>query len=380
MRKMKVVTLLLVTVLIIRCGEKSEANHTKGNVTLDNFFQVTGYAQGTTYSIVYQDSLKRDLSNSIDSLLKDYDSYLSTYVDTSLISQFNNSEYSPTSSKTRWSNDFSDLEIQPDGIFEDCFKSAKEIYHATDGAFNPAIFPLVKYWGFFKGEIRADPSELEIDSILKIVDFSDSMINLYTDTVSKGDVIFGSTPVIGKLNGNTKIDFNGIAQGHSVDIIGRYLLSLGVNNFMVEVGGEVLCKGVNNKNTCWQIGVDKPIENSSPGSEGFEFVVNVNNGAVATSGNYRKFYEKDGLKYAHTINPKTGYPVQHSLLSVTVKTDKCADADGYATAFMVMGMEQTKKFLSANPELHLEVYLVASTGKDAHEIWMTEGFQSLIVE
>ena len=127
MRKMKVVTLLLVTVLIIRCGEKSEANHTKGNVTLDNFFQVTGYAQGTTYSIVYQDSLKRDLSNSIDSLLKDYDSYLSTYVDTSLISQFNNSEYSPTSSKTRWSNDFSDLEIQPDGIFEDCFKSAKEI-------------------------------------------------------------------------------------------------------------------------------------------------------------------------------------------------------------------------------------------------------------
>jgi thiamine biosynthesis lipoprotein len=149
---------------------------------------------------------------------------------------------------------------------------------------------------------------------------------------------------------------------------------------MVEVGGEVLCKGVNNKNTFWQIGVDKPVENSSPGSEGFQFVVKVNNGAIATSGNYRKFYEKDGLKYAHTINPKTGYPVQHSLLSVTVNADKCAYADGYATAFMVMGMEKTKKFLSANPELHLEVYLVASSGKDAYEIWMTEGFQSLILE
>jgi FAD:protein FMN transferase len=377
---MKVVILLLITFIFVRCGDNSESNNAKSEVVLYDFFQVTGYAQGTTYSIVYQDVLKRDLSNSIDSLLKDYDSYLSTYVDTSLISQFNNSEYSPTSAKTSWNTDFSDLEIQPDGIFEDCFKAAKVIYHATDGAFNPAVFPLVKYWGFFKGEIREDPSGVEIDSILKIVDFSDSMINLYIDTVSKRDVIFGSTPVIGKLNGNMKIDFNGIAQGHSVDIIGRYLLSLGINNFMAEVGGEVLCKGVNNKNAYWQIGVDKPVENSSPGSEGFQFVVNVNNGAIATSGNYRKFYEKDGLKYAHTINPKTGFPVQHSLLSVTVKADKCADADGYATAFMVMGMEHTKKFLSLNSELRLEVYLVASSGKDAYEVWMTKGFENLLIK
>lgn len=368
---MKVVTLLLITFLLVRCGEKVVSN---------NFFQVTGYAQGTTYSIVYQDSLKRDLSNSIDSLLKDYDSYLSTYVDTSLISQFNNSEYSPASSKTSWNNDFLDLEIQSDGIFEDCFKAAKEIYHETDGAFNPAVYPLVKYWGFLDGKPRDDIFQYEIDSILKIVNFSDSMINLYPDTVSKGDLLFGSTPVIAKLNGSMKIDFNGIAQGHSVDIIGRYLLSLGINNLMVEVGGEVLCKGVNNKNTYWQIGVDKPVENSSPGSKGFQFVVHVNNGAIATSGNYRKFYEKDGIKYAHTINPKTGNPVQHSLLSVTVAADKCVDADGYATAFMVMGMEQTKKFLNANPELHLEVYMIASSGKEEHEVWMTKGFQNLIVD
>jgi len=377
---MKVVTLLLITFLFVRCGENQESINPKTEVVLYDFFQVTGYAQGTTYSIVYQDSLKRDLSNSIDSLLKDYDSYLSTYVDTSLISQFNNSEFSPTSSKTSWYNDFLDLETQSDGIFEDCFKAAKEIYHATDGAFNPAVYPLVKYWGFLDGKPRGDIFQYEIDSILIIVDFSDSMINLYVDTVTKGDVVFGSAPLIGKLNGNTKIDFNGIAQGHSVDIIGRYLLSLGVNNFMVEVGGEVLCKGVNNKNTYWQIGVDKPVENSSPGSKGFQFVVNVNNGAIATSGNYRKFYEKDGIKYAHTINPKTGYPVQHSLLSVTVAADKCVDADGYATAFMVMGMEHTKKFLNANPELHLEVYLIASSGKEEHEVWMNKGFQSLIVE
>jgi len=313
-------------------------------------------------------------------LLKDYVSYLSTYVDTSLISQFHNSEYSPTSSKTRWSNDSLDLEIQPHGIFEDCFKAAKEIYHATDGAFNPAVYPLVKYWGFLDGKPRDDIFQYEIDSILKIVNFSDSMINLYVDTLTKGDVVFGSALLIGKLNGNTKIDFNGIAQGHSVDIIGHYLLSLGINNFMVEVGGEVLCKGVNNKNTYWQIGVDKPVENSSPGSKGFQFVVNVNNGAIATSGNYRKFYEKDGLKYAHTINPKTGHPVQHSLLSVTVKAFRCSDADGYATAFMVMGVEKTKSFLSENPELHLEVCLVAASGKEEHAVWMTEGFQSLIVE
>ena len=378
MRKMKVVKLLLITILFVGCGGNQKPFNTKDKGLLTDFFQITGYAQGTTYSIVYQDSLKRDLSSSIDSLLKDYDSYLSTYVDTSLISQFNNSAYSPTSSLISWNNDSLDLEIQPHGIFEDCFKAAKEIYHATDGAFNPAIFPLVKYWGFFNGEIRANASEIEIDSLLKVVDFSDSMIKLYTDTVSKGAVIFGSTPVIGKLNGNTKIDFNGIAQGHSVDIIGRYLLSLGINNFMVEVGGEVLCNGVNNKNTYWQIGVDKPVENSSPGSEGFQFVVTVNNGAIATSGNYRKFYEKEGLKYAHTINPKTGYPVQHSLLSVTVKADKCADADGYATAFMVMGVEKTKRFLSENPELGLEVYLIASNEIEEYDVWMTNGFENLI--
>ena len=375
---MKVVILLLIPFLFARCGENQESINTAVEDALHNFFQVTGYAQGTTYTIVYQDSLKRDISNSIDSLLKDYDSYLSTYVDTSLISQFNNSEHSPTSSKTRWGDDSLDLEIQPNGVFEDCFEVAKEIYHATDGAFNPAIFPLVQYWGFFKGEIREDASEIEIDSLLKIVDFSDSMINLYTDTISKGDVTFGSAAVISKLHGNIKIDFNGIAQGHSVDIIGGYLLSLGISNFMIEVGGEVLCHGVNSKNTFWKIGVDRPVENSAPGSEGFQFVVNVNNGAIATSGNYRKFYEKDGLKYAHTINPKTGYPVQHSLLSVTVRADRCADADGYATAFMVMGMEQTKEFLSANPDLDLEVYLIASHEIEEYDVWMTDGFENLI--
>ncbi|MDG2227873.1 MAG: FAD:protein FMN transferase, partial [Flavobacteriales bacterium] len=163
-----------------------------------------------------------------------------------------------------------------------------------------------------------------------------------------------------------------------VDIIGSYLLSLGISNFMIEVGGEVLCHGVNSKNTFWKIGVDKPVENSAPGSEGFQFVVNVNNGAIATSGNYRKFYEKDGLKYAHTINPKTGYPVQHSLLSVTVRAGRCSDADGYATAFMVMGMQQTQEFLSANPELDLEVYLIASHETEEYDVWMTDGFENLI--
>jgi len=372
---MKVLFIVLVSFLIVGCTEEPEVVEFENTVVLDNYFQVTGLAQGTTYSIIYQDSLKRDLSNSLDSILKNYDSYLSTYVDTSLISQFNNSKYSPTSSKTRWENDFMDMSIQPDGIFEDCFKAAKRIYKTTDGAFNPAIYPLVNYWGFFNGEMRTDVSQNDLDSILRIVDFSDSMISLYIDTVSKGGVIFGSTPVVGKMNGNVKIDFNGIAQGHSVDVIGNYLWSLGINNYMVEIGGEVLCKGVNNKNSLWQIAVDKPVENSSPGSEGFQLVVGVNDQAIATSGNYRKFYEKDGVKYAHTISPKTGYPVQHSLLSVTVMTDKCVDADGYATAFMVMGMENTQNFIKENPELHLEVYLVALNANDKYVDWMTEGFR-----
>lgn len=367
--------IILLTVASVFVSCTSDTNEEIGPVLLDDYYQVTGFAQGTTYSIIYQDSLQRDFSKAIDSILKDYDSYLSVYVDTSVISLLNKGENSPSCQMTSF------IHMDSSSLFRECFNTSKEIYNNTDGAFNPTVYPLVKYWGFFKQERNETVIDsTEIDSILNLIDFSDEAFYLSVDTVKKGNVVMFKSPVVCKNDANTKLDFNGIAQGHSVDVIGRYFSNQGVGSFMIEIGGEVLCKGVNNKNTIWQIGVDKPIENSTPGEEGLQLIVEVNNKAIATSGNYRKFYEKDGMKYAHTINPKTGFPVQHSLLSVTVVANNCALADGYATAFMVMGMEETKSFLNSNPELDLEVYLIESKKNVKYHFWMTSGFENLVNE
>jgi thiamine biosynthesis lipoprotein len=178
----------------------------------------------------------------------------------------------------------------------------------------------------------------------------------------------------------SKFDFNAIAQGYSVDVIADYLNSLGINNYMVEVGGELKTKGVNSKHEPWKIGIDKPIENSKPGEQEFQIIAGLTNKSLATSGNYRKFYEKDGIKYSHTINPKTGKPVQHQLLSTTVVTDNCALADAYATAFMVMGVDETKLFLKQHKDLNLSVYLIYSDSTSKWKTWQTENFDEIIVK
>ena len=156
------------------------------------------------------------------------------------------------------------------------------------------------------------------------------------------------------------LDFNSIAQGYTVDVIAQFLETKGDSNYLVEVGGELLAKGKNADGNIWRVGVDKPID-SIDGNERFLFILDLENKALATSGNYRKFYEKDGVKYAHTINPFTAFPAQNRLLSVTVIHDNCMLADAYATAFMVMGIKKSKQFVKLHPEV--EVYLVYA-GKD----------------
>jgi len=378
---MKYLFFFLIGFILVGCDTPSKTENVDKDVFSEYYFQLTGQAQGTTYTIIYQDSLERDLSHFVDSLLKDYDSYLSVYIDTSLISIFNNNSGSPSCSASQWNYDFNQLNNRPNGHFNTCFIKAKEIYKKTKGAFNPSVYPLVKYWGFFdENKVDKQISQVEIDSLLQLINFEDSMFNLQTDTVTKSDVILGSIPVVCKQNGLAKLDFNAIAQGHSVDVIGSYFNDLGVHHYMIELGGEVLCQGVNHKEEVWKIGVDKPIEDSSPGSEGFQIIVEVNNRALATSGNYRKYYEKDGIKYAHTIDPKTGYPVQHTLLSATVLADECALADGYATAFMVMGVGESKEFIQQHPELNLDVYFVFSDAKGNWETWSTPYFAKALAE
>ncbi|MBX2959180.1 MAG: FAD:protein FMN transferase [Flavobacteriales bacterium] len=287
------------------------------NEKKSSLISIEGEAQGTTYHIAYINSNGVNYQRAIDSLLIEIDKSLSTYHKTSIITKFNQA----------------DSLVEIDEMFTDVFNLSKQVYQESEGAFNPTVAHLVNAWGFgFKNIENTDSST--IDSLLKFVDF---------DAISIID-----NKVV-KTNKNLMLDFNAIAQGYSVDVIADFLANQGIENYMVEIGGEVKVKGKNDKNKLWRIGIDKPVENETERT--LEAVVNLNNQSLATSGNYRKFYEKDGAKYSHTLNPKTGYPVRHSLLSATVITDNCALADAYATVFMVVGIDKAKEILAKNNKI-----------------------------
>ncbi len=281
---------------------------------------------------------------------------LSTYVSESAISLINNSKDSITIADNQ-------------DLFKDCYQLSAHIYSITNGAFDPSVFPLVKGWGFMN-KMDSPLTKSEVDSILQFVSFENNKLH----SVSfKGD----SVQVV-KSDSNFKIDFNAVAQGQSVDLIASYLDGKGYSNYFVEIGGELKVKGKNREGGAWRIGIDAPKENLS--SRELENILSLSNKAVATSGNYRKFYIKDGKKYAHTLNPRTGFPVQHSLLSVTVVAEDCATADAFATAFMVIGKEATLNFVKNNPQENLEVYLL-SAGKDGAIIRdMSSDFEKFLTE
>ena len=214
---------------------------------------------------------------------------------------------------------------------------------ATEGAFDVTVMPLVNAWGFGfkKGTF---PTDTQVDSLRRIVGFHH--ITLTTDSLLKKD------------NAGVMIDCGAIAKGYGVDRVAKVLRDHGVRNYMVEIGGEVVTKGRNPEtHKSWQIGISKPVDNANESGSGeLQTVLSLENSALATSGNYRNYYERGGRKYAHTIDPRTGRPVQHSLLSATVLAPDCATADAYATAFMVLGLDGAKKVLSAHKELH--AYLI----------------------
>lgn len=313
------------------------------NEPKNNTIEINGFAQGTTYHIVYINSNGENFQRSIDSLLIEIDNSLSTYNKKSIITRFNNA----------------DSVCEVDKMFIDVFNRSKEVYAATDGAFDPTVAHLVNVWGFgFKNMDNTDSTT--IDSLLKLVDFD-------AITIEKNIAI--------KHHKNLMLDFNAIAQGYSVDVIADFLADKGIENYMVEIGGEVKARGKKNpRQQFWRIGIDKPIENQKERT--LEAVVNLNNKALATSGNYRKFYEKDGVKYSHTLNPKTGYPVHHSLLSATVITENCAIADAYATVFMVVGLEKAKEILNQKP--NLQAILIFENENKKLETFVSEGLKEYI--
>jgi thiamine biosynthesis lipoprotein len=285
--------------------------------------QVQGETMGTTYTIKYIDPQNRNLKKEIDSILIAFNQSLSTYIPDSEISIFNSKADS--------------IQFQSP-FFYPVLKRSKEIFERSEGAFDPTVMPLVKAWGF--GPNRKDQIEKpKIDSLLLLIGFE----NLEFDEKK-----------VKKLKKNVQIDFNAIAQGYGVDVIGDFLEENKISNYMIEIGGEVLCKGKNEDGKLWSIGIENP-QFEEKGGQQVQAIIQLDNQALATSGNYRKFYLKDGKKYAHTINPKTGYPVQHSLLSATVVASDAISADAYATSMMVLGKD---KAIALAKKEGLEIFLV----------------------
>ena len=287
------------------------------------FSTVKGFAQGTTYSIKYQDFLERDFTSSIDSILNEIDNQLSTYDSTSFISSINNAKDSC-------------LNLKEKDLFSYCFNFSKIINQKTDGLFNPAVYPLVNYWGFYSESDPLIDSSYIKDSLLVHV-------NLDSNFEIKKE---GNESFICKKNKNSKLDFNAVAQGYSVDLVSEFLVNRGIKNYLVEIGGELSSKGVNNNGDYWKIGIEKPVDSSLIGQFGFQRIVELKNKSLATSGDYRKFKIINGEKVSHSINPNTGFPVNISLLSVTVICKMAANADALATSFMVMGKERSIEYIN----------------------------------
>ena len=325
----------IISALLISCVDSNPKKK-----IISNF----GNTQGTTYSIKYISSHGINYQNDIDSILRAVDLSLSTYINESIISKINRNE-----------------NVKIDSIFSRVFEMALRIANETNGLFDPTIAPLVNFWGFGYEEISNKNQNILVN-LMKSVGYKKI-------SIKNGYII--------KDNPNTQIDFNAIAQGFTVDLVGEHLQKLGITNYMIEIGGELKCSGLNAEKKPWRIGIDKPSEEIQ--KERYQAIIEVSNKAIASSGNYRhyKVDEKTGIKYAHTINPKTGVPLQTNLLGVTVLTESCMEADALATAFMVMGMETSKKYLNNHPEI--DALLIYSNSKGEWLQYQTEGFENVSV-
>ena len=285
-----------------------------------------------------------DYQSQIDSLLHAVDLSMSTYIPESLISKINRNE----------SNKI-------DSLFFRVITEALLIAEETQGAFDPTLAPIVNYWGFGFEEIQNKDESILAELMQSIG---------YTNISYNDSTIF-------KTNPNTQLDFNAIAQGFTVDLVGEHLYKLGITNYMIEIGGELKCSGLNADGDLWRIGIDKPSEKIQ--EDRFQAIIEVDNKSVASSGNYRKFKvdETTGMKYAHTINPKTGNPVQTNLLGVTIITESCMRADAIATACMVMGLEKSKSYLEKHPEI--DALFIYSDPKGKWLQYQTEGFEKMCI-
>ena len=311
------------------------------NQRAEPYRHASGSIFGTVYNITYQSH--KDLSAGIRERLEQVDASLSPFNSRSVISAVNRNERATS-----------------DSMFTSVFNKAQEVSRETGGAFDITVAPLVNLWGFgFKD--GSTPTRSAVDSIRRIIGYE--KVRLQGGRVVKADP-------------RVMLDCSAIAKGYGCDMVAALLRDNGIGNFMIEIGGEIVTSGISEKRLPWKIGVTKPDDDRLGAGGGIQTVINVTDKAMATSGNYRNFYYKDGKKYAHTIDPHTGYPVQHNILSATVLADDCATADAYATAFMVLGLEKSQEVLASHPELM--AYFICASGGRQDSVWYSPSLRDKI--
>lgn len=332
---------LAILICLISCSDSGEQEK--------HFHPLEGQTMGTSYHIIFEDVKESKISNlQVDSLLEAINQSVSTYIPSSIISRLNEGDTVIVAQENSFETDF----------FMKNIKIAKKVFDWTNGYFDPTVMPLVNYWGF--GYTKRNPVEnidsAHIDSLMSGIGFQ----KIYP--------LF-SRP-IWHLPDETEIDFSAIAKGAAVDEISQFLINKNINNFLVEIGGETYTRGPGRNGEGWVIGINTPVERAAT-NDIFDKIL-ISEKAIATSGNYRNFYEVNGQKYAHTVNPKTGYFEQRDVISATIVADDCATADALATAMIASGLQFSKDIL-ANLPAEIEGYLLYNNGSDSLLIYQTKG-------
>ncbi len=327
--------LVVFLLLLAACGSSTK------EMRLINF---RGEVFGTYYSVSYYSADNRSYQAALDSLFYDINQSLSYYVPNSVISRINRNETD-----------------QADGYFLAVLERSLAIAEETSVAFDPTVSPLVNAWGFgFENPQTMTPAV--IDSLRGLIGYQRVRI--------EGNRVVKETPGI-------QFDFNAIAKGYAADLAGQLLESRGVETYLVELGGDLVARGLKPDGTAWRIGIEKPAENMLAPQE-WAYLVEMHNRALATSGSTRKYYVRDGQRFSHTIDPTTGRPVEHNLLSVSVFADDCMTADAFATAFMVMGLEKSVEFAEARDDL--DAFFIYSESGDRFNTYTTPGLKVLTRE
>lgn len=333
----------IVVLVVIVCGLclaaflRREETAVRGQVVVD------GFAQGGSYHVVLITDQKRDFKPAIDSLLEVVDGSMSLYTPTSLLSRINRGQTDTL-----------------DALLLDCITQAQQISRQSGGMYDITVKPLSSAYGFGAEDKTQEPN---VDSLLQFVGYQKISI--------EGNLLRREHP-------NLQIDLNSIAQGATADFLGVYFESQGITEYLIEVGGEIYGRGHNAKNNPWRVGIDRPTEGNMVAGADLQVVIGLQDRGLATSGNYRKYYtNQQGEKIVHTVNPLTGRPVMSNLLSATIVAPTSTQADAYSTLCMVLGLEESRRFLATHPEL--DAYLVYSDSAGAFASYLTPGMEKLII-